>query len=293
MKRFSHSGFPTLSRSRICFVWAIGACLCLVVSIDSNFLCAVSAPSPNGNPAQAVTREEQVVTIDSNSERWRLEWVTQPKPVCSPEDECWHCCPCSGFAFGEYGKLDLVRIRAGHADERLSLAPLFKETEHPAEAPDVVVLRRWPVSEGDFDSPESPMLPERVRARPLAKIMETADYDHDGRASEFLFQIGAAPCGHQQTVLIGVSRSNPTLHVFGTVGHPKTPLVLDHASSWVQLLHSSGPVTVTEITCGDHGSEEQIDIRLEATPRGITATRSVYSCGSDLKRGRLISTKAF
>jgi hypothetical protein len=293
MKRFSHNVFPALPRSRIRFVWAIGACLCLVISIDSNFFCAVSTPLPNTKPAEASVREEQVVAIDSNTEHWQLEWITQPQPVCSPEDECWQCCPCSGFAFGEYGKLDLVRMRATHVEERLSLAPLFQETEHPTEAPDVVVLRRWPVFEADYDSPESPTLPERARSRPLSKVMNIADYDHDGRASEFPFQIGAAPCGHQQTVLIGISRSNPALHVFGTVAHPKKPLVLDHPADWERLLHASGAVTVTEITCGDHGSEEQIDIRLNATQHGITAIRSVYDCGSDSKRGRLRSTKVF
>ncbi|MEY2480719.1 MAG: hypothetical protein QOI04_1646 [Verrucomicrobiota bacterium] len=265
---------------------ASGAALC--------FVSAISAPIPEIKPdATAAVREEHVVTIDSKPERWRLEWVTPPKPVCSPEEECWQCCPCSGFAFGEYGKLDLVRTRVGATDDRLSLGPLFRETEHPTDVPDVAVLRRWPVLEKDYEAPESPDLPAAVRARPIAEVMKIADYDHDGRASEFPFQIGASPCGHQQTVLIGISHSDSTLHVFGTVDHPKQPLVLDCAGDWDRVLHSSGAVTLTELKCGDHGSEEEIVLRLHATPRGITAVRSIYSCGSNFKRGRLVSTEAF
>ncbi|NTW50957.1 MAG: hypothetical protein HGB22_00005, partial [Chlorobiaceae bacterium] len=104
---------------------------------------------------------------------------------------------------------------------------------------------------------------------------------------EFLLQVGAGPCGHRQTVLVGVSRTNPRLHVFGTVAHPKTPLVLERPEAWTQFLRSKGSATVVSWPCGDHGSEEQGDVELMAEGNGIRAFRLRYSCGEE-GRGRLL-----
>ena len=78
-------------------------------------------------------REAHQVVVANAMETWRLEWQSPPRQVCAPEDDDWRTCPCSGFAFGERGALDLVRLRSGAAEERLHLTPLFDEGPEGAE----------------------------------------------------------------------------------------------------------------------------------------------------------------
>src|SRR5205085_690506 len=123
-------------------------------------------------------------------EIWRLVWEAPPKPACAAGTADWYTCPCIGFAFGERGRLDLVRLRGGHEVERMSLAPLFDEDE--TDAPGEVTLRRVEPSESDHDGDlEDEDLPGLVAHRPSDRILELADYDHDGRATEFLLQVEA------------------------------------------------------------------------------------------------------
>src|SRR5262245_4774528 len=81
----------------------------------------------NADPAEEVLREQRAVVVDRAMERWRLVWEGKPQPACAPDDgrdDTWTTCPCSGFAFGERGDLDLVRL-AGTSPDRLPLTPLF------------------------------------------------------------------------------------------------------------------------------------------------------------------------
>ena len=56
--------------------------------------------------------------------------------------------------------------------------------------------------------------------------MEFIDYDHDGRRSEFYLKTDTLPCGKSVGVVVGVSRSNQKLHIFGTVSKPTQHLLL-------------------------------------------------------------------
>ena len=235
--------------------------------------------------SQPVVRERQRVNVDSRSEEWRLEWRTPPQPDCDPSSEEWYTCPCDGFAFGEKGELDLVRERAGMPEERLSLSLYFAPYNEDSKA--MAQLQRWPVRDGDFERMSQPGFSRLVTSRPIVRIINLADYDHDGRATEFLFQIGAGPCGHRQIVLVGISRANPKLHVFGTVAHPEVPLVLESPDSWKQLLRSKGKTTVISWPCGDHGSEDETAVELNTGTNGIRAYRLRYACGPDGK-GKLL-----
>jgi hypothetical protein len=218
--------------------------------------------------AQPVVREEQKVRVNGVEEVWRLVWKSPPKPVCAPGDEDSSTCPCYGFAFGEAGDLDLVRLRAGREVERLALTPLFEQTEHPGEG---AALQHW-------------LPPDRA----VAVIMNFGDYDHDGSATEFLLQVSSVPCSHRYAVLIGVSAQNPKLHVFGAARDPQHPLMLQ-PHQWQALRESRTPVTVLDLACGDHASDEQIELYLQTTPRGIEGLRRRYACTSDDKRARLLS----
>src|SRR5258708_14759957 len=84
-----------------------------------------SEPQPARGSKNSLIREEQTVMVDGVSETWRLEWRKAPHPVCDAADDMWFTCPCEGFAFGEGGIVDLVRLRNGAEVDRLALAPLF------------------------------------------------------------------------------------------------------------------------------------------------------------------------
>jgi len=247
---------------------------------------AVSAFAKDSAP---IVREEQKIMVNGVEELWRLEWANTPSPVCSPDEpDIWSTCPCAGFAFGERGDLVLVRQRAGQEPERLSLTSLFTgELDGPADAGEAV-LRRWDVDEKDLKESQAPGFAARVRARPAARIMNFQDYDHDGKAAEFAFQVGTLPCGKKMSVVIGISGKIPRLHVFGSVEHPDKPLILQ-ASHWEALLKAKAPIKVVDWACGDHGSHIETELELSADGTGIHATRTEYRCKKNGTRGRFVS----
>lgn len=242
---------------------------------------SLSALSQTSKP---VIREEISVLVDTVHERWRLEWRSTPQPCCDPSGEDWYICPCAGFAFGESGELDLVRQIHGKPEERLSLTPLFEDAQNTPLA----VLPKWPVYDSDITIKDSKNLKEIVQRRPVVKIMKLADYDHDGRPTEFLLQIGAQACGHRQTVLVGISRHNPKLHIFGTIAHPNIPFILEHPRLWDAFLHSRGDTTVINWQSGDHGSDVEERIELHAGKQGIQAFRLEYSYDDIEKKVKLV-----
>jgi len=239
------------------------------------------------DPASLI-REGHKILINGVEETWRLEWTGAPKPVCSPEEpDIWATCPCAGFAFGEKGNLTLVRKRPGQPDEPLDLNKLFSgNLDGPAD-PGEAVLRRWDVDEKDLDESSSPDFAARVRARPAATIMRFGDYDHDGKATEFVFQVGTLPCGKKMSVVIGVSGGNPRLRVFGSAENPDKPLILQ-ASHWEALLGAKSPVKVVDWKCGDHGSDRETELQLSADKNGIHVARTEYECNQDGSRGRFV-----
>ncbi len=106
----------------------------------------------------------------------------------------WFTCPCEGFAFGEGGIVDLVRLRNGAEVDRLALAPLF--TGDFSWEPGEAVLQRWPVEKKD-GTQHSAAFRVRVHARSIVRIVQLGDFDHDGKAAEFFLQTGAGPCVKQ------------------------------------------------------------------------------------------------
>jgi len=222
-------------------------------------------------------------------ERWRLEWRTPTKEVCRPETDEAATCPCNGFAYGESGVLDLVRARNGAPDDRLPLSPLFQLADSPADG-GLAAVARWPQSPSDFEVRDSTERGDDARRREPVRVMTFRDYDHDGRATEFALQIGTTPCGQSADIVVGVSSSKPLLHVFTSVAHPERPLILQ-GRIWDALLRSRGPVSVLQVECGDHGSDEHREVRIAATNGGIEATLFVYDCPEHGTPRRLISTE--
>jgi len=195
-------------------------------------------------------REETELTVDGVKEKWRLEWTSPPVPDCV--DDAFASCACAGFAYGEKGDLDLVRARPGHPEERLHLGQFFDGGK--------ARLMRWSVG---AKPPAKPASLAELSMHPLARIMKLADYDHDGHATEFVLQVGAEACGHTPSMVVGISKSKPTLHAFAASDAPSEPLYLDGRVEWDKLAAKS-PVTIVEIACGDHGAELETSIALSA-----------------------------
>jgi hypothetical protein len=225
-------------------------------------------------PVASLIREQKMVVVDGVKESWRLEWEAPPVSTCGAEDvDTAMSCPCSGFAYGEAGALSLVRLRPGASEERLALAPYFRDHGIPGAA-GAAVLQRWrPIpatvhsEDDDWRHATDWNFLQRVRARPSAEVMRTADYNHDGRASEFLMQVGTRPCGRQAMVLVGVSRFNPRLHVFASAEAPNVPLELA-PRTWEAVRRSDKPVHVIEWPCGDQAGDVE-SMATVAVRRGI------------------------
>lgn len=237
-----------------------------------------------------ILREETTVVVDGVEEVWGLQWLGSPKPVCGPDGDDWMTCPCEGFVFGESGDLRLVRKRHDKPEEVLHLTPLFEsEEDRPAGG---AVLRRWDKHEDDFDQSKEPGFAASVKARPLSTMMRFADYDHDGRATEFALQIGNQPCGKLMCVVVGISRKNPRLHVFSSLKNPGKPLIL-RDSQWNALAKANeGMATVIDWRCGDHGSGNQEEVALSAQDGQISASRIWYKCRLS-KKGKPVRKKEF
>ena len=137
-----------------------------------------------------------------------------------------------------------------------------------------------------------PHLPPASRARPISRIMKFGDYDRDGRASEFLLQIGTLPCGKRMTIAVGISKKNPRLHAFTSFKNPDKPLIL-RTEQWESLRKAAAPFETPQWLCGDHGSDVEIVYLLQAKNGTVRATRRTYACTGDGKRGKLQAEEAF
>jgi hypothetical protein len=196
-------------------------------------------------------------------------------------------CPCFGFGYAQQGKLFLLRRRAGNPAERLALSPLFAfELDSPATegADPLAALPRWgePILPGDAEreSKGDPDLATEIMHRRKSTTMKLADYDHDGRATEFLLHVGNVPCGKQYDVVVGISKSEPRLHALSSIAKPDEPLLLPQRA-WAALLSGTGEHNVIELECGDHGSEVHEELVISAEKGKIRARRRTFSCPFD------------
>src|SRR5262245_47230923 len=150
----------------------------------------LAAGLPTRVAAEPVVREQRTVVVAGVEEVWQLVWDAQPAPVCGPEDiSNATTCPCAGVAYGEHGKLSLVRRRADKEVERMDLRPLFglDPFDAPGDVGDSAYLQRWPLKDDDVEREKrEPNLVAEIKQRPAPTIMTFADYDRDGRATEFL-----------------------------------------------------------------------------------------------------------
>ncbi len=257
-------------------------CVALLLAVGAGLVPVVLRAA---EPADLV-REQHVVQVNGVSETWKLEWDALPAPACGPDDvSVAMACPCSGFAYGEAGKLSLVRLRRGAAREVLDLTGFFKTSSAPVDG-NLAVLQRWqavPASAHDEDddwhhASDFNFL-ARVRARGPATVMRLADYNHDGRANEFLLQVGTAGCGRHLMVLVGVSKYNQRLHVFASADAPDEPLELE-ARTWEAVRMSAQPVHAVESSCEQPGGGSESLVTVEVRQGIFHAQRGRRPCAS-------------
>ncbi|MFM5950585.1 MAG: hypothetical protein ACKOPM_15385 [Novosphingobium sp.] len=255
------------------------------VLIAALALLAVAAAPPQ------FLREQKTVTVNGKPEIWQLVWDGRPKPICGPQDvETAVTCPCTGFAYGEMGKLSLVRKVGGKVIDRLALGPFFSDL--PESNSQGLAAMQWrPMAPGDFDRAADgaggPAFLAEVARRPGQRVMQTADYDRDGNASEFLVQVSAGPCGHTDYMLFGVSKARPKLHAFGSSDHPGDVLVMP-GSAWQALLTSRGTARVTAWPCGDHASDVRQELVLSARAGAIRVRQKTWTCPENGEAERLL-----
>lgn len=223
-----------------------------------------AASAPETAP-RLLVREEKKVMVDGVVETWALVWRAPPRPSCT--DKLWNTCLCGRLAYGETGQLDLVRTRPDMPDERLDISRLFADVGE-------MTIPRWPVLSGD---PEVVDL-GAIKKRPPVEVMKLGDFDHDGRATEFVLQLSSgSPCGRSPSLLVGISKEQPQLHAFGTADHPKQRLVLEHFDDW-EKLRTKGSTALIQLACGDHGSETEESLEVTISPQGFRTKKRARRC---------------
>jgi hypothetical protein len=259
----------------------------LAVAAVAFFAIAATAAAPT-----RFLREQRSVSVDGKAEVWQLVWAGRPKSVCGPENvEMAITCPCTGWAYGEIGKLVLQRRQGGKTIDRLALGDYFSDV--PADNSEGLAAMQWrPFEPRDMDEVDAggaalPALLARIKARSGPRAMQLGDYDHDGHATEFLVQVNTGPCGHSEYAAFGVSRATPKLHALGTASRP----LIMAGSAWQALLTSGRESRVTVWPCGDHGSDERHELVLSAERGVIRATRRRYNCPEDGSRETLLGSE--
>lgn len=231
-------------------------------------------------------REQRRVVVNGVAEIWILKWRSRPKPACAP-DELSLTCPCAGFAYGESGDLDLIRSRDDLVVDRFHITPLFQGA--PFADVDGALLQRWrPDYDRDANLVDEPNFTAFAARRPVVRIMDLKDYNHDGQSTEFYLQTETLPCQKSAGVVIGVSKDNPVLHVFRAASNAGEPLVMKKFE-WDALPNASGPVRLTDWHCGDHASETTTVVDLSSSAGSIEGSRLTYSCTADDQPGQLLS----
>lgn len=255
-------------------------------------LALVAAVGPASATSERL-REARSMQVAGAAESWRLVWAGATRQACGvKEEDTAQTCPCSGWAYGEAGRLALVRMKNGREADRLDLGPLFEsDFDNPARPGEgALPLREARLSDMKRFLNRDPRLRAEIAQRRIVPIMRFADYDHDGHATEFLLQVATLPCGKRQFVAVGVSADNQRLHALGSAAHPGKPLMLP-AQAWAALEKSAKPGAVLTWPCGDHGSERRTDVVLGVERGRIRVQARSFSCPDPGDHERLVESE--
>ncbi len=235
------------------------------------------AAAPAEQPARFV-RETAQVNLGASRETWSLEWRGAPEPGCGPKDPSAFTCECRGFAYGEKGVLELVRRRADGAEDRLDLSRYFEPPFAPGP-----VIPRWPQHDGDVARSGTARFDEAVRARGAVRVLDIADFDHDGTAAEFVLHTANVGCRGAFGVLVGLGGIGSGLHVFGSRDAPAHPLLLD-LRVWEALRSDDGPVRIVTTKCGEDGSPVEVEVEARSAAGDVQVVERRFSCEGGVRR---------
>lgn len=253
----------------------------LLRSLLAAGLLALSLPAlADGDPPMTI-REERVVKVAGRAEVWRLAWIGPVKSFCGPESgDDVITAPCNGLAYGEQGRLVLSRtLPGGRLDDRLDLSPLFTDSDLTGREDGNAVLPRWPVLDEDTHrlTGDVSTLAAEIHARPAVPVMQLVDYDHDGKALEFLIQTDVQPGGKRFYVALGLNRATGKLDWLRSTDRPDRPLVLNWAA-WQALAKGAQKIDIVRWDCGDHGSEVLETYRLSVKSGRINVHLRTFAC---------------
>jgi hypothetical protein len=229
---------------------------------------------PTGYVAPEIWEMRNVV-LDGATETWKLRWKQPPR-----SNGCagWGC-PCDGVKWGLAGALELVRERPGKPNEHLDLgAPRGGVAQIPG-------FVESPLDNDLLDAEHNVVRPGATLAqavkRPHPQVMRLHDYDHDGWAAEFVYQVGYLACGQNPSVLVGVSKARPYLHVFGTAENPEQALVMTYVPAWDTIRLARGKtVEIPLHVCGDHGGGGRyMTLRFDAAAGLHVVDEADWGCG--------------
>lgn len=203
-------------------------------------------------------RESRRVVVDGVEETWRVRFVT-PSQEPAPLDGDVSC---SGHFTARFdrGRAVLERLRHGVVIDR------FDNPCRPSDGDECErgLLIPWRV--GPQPGDPSPSSAEAPRL-PWVTFLDLGDYDHDGRATELAMDVGHLVCGHSISVVVGITRANPRLHVLTWAdGEPMELTVGRFAWDAVRASPRSEMVTWG---CGDHASDTEERLRWWPTRRGL------------------------
>jgi hypothetical protein len=244
--------------------------------------------------AQQRVRDETKLIVEGVQETWRLVWLKTPRSICpATEIAVSATCPCSGWAYGEQGRLAVVRMRKGRQIDRLELGQFFYYAGMPELRRGAAILQRWPEAPDDLERSErgDRKLPAEIAKRPMPRTLDFADYDHDGRATEFLLQVQTLPCGKREYVAVGLLPTTGRLGSLRTAEQPGQALMMPR-HAWEALAASSRPEPVLTWDCDDHGSVRRTTQQPSADHGVIHVTNRVFGCQSDGNEGKLLGEYA-
>jgi len=259
----------------------------VLVAATASLIVASAASATPG----AYVRESRRVLVDGHREVWRLEWREKPISACGADAVYTAITvPCQDFAYGEAGLLWLIRERDGHEIDRMDLTPLYHESSLSGYD-GVFVLRHWPMHTRDMDRTDRgdpTLLTDVVRRKPYV-VMSLADYDHDGRATEFVVEVDDFP-RVERYVAIGITKKEPRLHALSGAAHPGEPLLLSKGA-WDALKATGKPSNVIDWPCvfdlwGGSYADGASGTRVEANHGTIRAWYRNYACNAKGQLGK-------
>lgn len=208
-------------------------------------------------------REQRRVVFGGVEEIWRLRFTSASTAPTMPPPHEWTC-PDRYDAQFDAGAVVLERLRGGVVIEAITAVEVGDDEIGGG------IAAFWQIPNIDEDPPP------RDIGNPWQTLLDIGDYNHDGDASEFVLPGAHICCGHAVSLLVGVTRDDPRLHVLtwrggGTMSLP------NERDRW-EAVRARPRGEIVTWGCGDHASEQEERTRWWPGRGGLRAANSVRQC---------------